>query len=182
MPADFAIADVVIAAVVLLSGLFGLLRGLVKEVVALLVWLGAASLGMNFGPALGAVLDVEIGERLRNAIGFGAVFVVVLVAGALLQRMLRSLIHGTGLSSTDRTLGLLFGALRGVAVVVVALLMLRPVAAERLWWDESVLAPPLLALEGDLLIVVNMVRDAFGAAPVRSLDDVARAIAFETRR
>lgn len=182
MPADLAIADAVIAAVVLLSGLFGLLRGLVKEIVALMVWLGAAFLGMNFGPPLAAGMGLELGERLRNAIGFGTVFVAVLVAGALLQRMLRGLIQSTGLTGTDRTLGLVFGALRGVTVVVVALLMLRPVAAERVWWDESVLAPPLLALEGDLLEVVNVVRDAFGVAPVRSLDDAARAITFEARR
>lgn len=179
---DIAIADAVIAAAVVLSGVFGLLRGLVKEVVALIVWLGAAFLGMNFGPTLGASLGLELSARLCNAIGFGAVFVVVLVAGALLQRLLSGLIQSTGLTSTDRTLGLVFGALRGVAVVVVALLLLRPVAAERIWWDESVLAPPLLALEGDLLEVVNVVRDAFGAAPVRSLDDVARSLAFEARR
>ena len=179
--ADIAVADAVIAAVVLVSAVFGLMRGLVKEVLALIIWVGAAMLGMTFGPALGALTDLTLSARLRNAIGFGAVFTVVLVAGALLQRVLRGLVQSTGLTGTDRTLGLAFGALRGVAVVMVALVLLRPFAAERAWWNESVLAPPLLSLEGDFLEVTNAVLDAFGAEPVQPWSDAADAVtALET--
>lgn len=180
--ADIAVADTVIAAVVLVSALFGLMRGLVKEVAALVVWVGAAVLGMTFGPTLGALTDLTLSTRLRNAIGFGVVFVVVLVAGALLQRVLRALVQSTGLTGTDRTLGLAFGSLRGVTVVLVALILLRPFAAERVWWNESVLAPPLLALEGDFLEVTNAVLDAFGAAPVKPWDDAANTATVLERR
>jgi len=180
--ADIAVADAVIAAVVFVSAVFGLMRGLVKEVLALIVWVGAAMLGMTFGPALGALTDLTLSARLRNAIGFGAVFTVVLVAGALLQRVLRGLVQSTGLTGTDRTLGLAFGALRGVAVVMVALVLLRPFAAERAWWNESVLAPPLLSLEGDFLEVTNAVLDAFGAEPVQPWSDAANAVTALERR
>lgn len=180
--ADFALADVIIAAVVVVSAVFGLLRGLVKEVLALIIWVGATVLGMTFGPTLGALADLTLSERLRNAIGFCAVFVVVLVAGALLQRVLRGLVQSTGLTGTDRTLGLAFGTLRGVAVVVVALILLRPFAAERIWWSDSVLAPPLLALEGDFLEVTNAVLDAFDAAPVQPWGDDANIATVLERR
>ena len=90
------------------------------------------------------------------------VFIVVLIAGALLQRILGRLVDSAGLTGTDRTLGLLFGAARGVIVVIVALLVLRPFAADRPWWPESQLIPPLLALEGDVVNVVAFIADALG--------------------
>lgn len=182
--AELAVADVVIGVVVLVSAVFGLLRGFVKEVVAVLIWVGAVLASMAFGPKLGALLGLTLSARLQNAIGFGAVFITVLVAGALLQRLLRGLVEGTGLSGTDRTLGLVFGTVRGVAVVTVALILLRPFAGARGWWSESVLVPPLLALEADLMELVNAVLGAFGAAPVAPLDQTAEAAgaALEARR
>lgn len=178
---DIAVADAVIAAVVLISAVFGLMRGLVKEVLALVIWVGAAFLGMTLGPTLAAWVDLALSTRLRNAIGFGAVFVVVLVFGAFLQRFVHGLVRSTGLSGTDRTLGLAFGALRGVAVVLVALILLRPFAAERAWWSESVLAPPLLTLEGDLRELANAVLDAFGAERVAPLPGGGQAAAESAR-
>ena len=174
--AELATTDVVIALVVLVSAAFGLLRGFVKEVVALVIWVGAALLGMAVGPTLGALLDLALSARLQNAIGFGAVFVVVLIAGALLQRALRGLVQSTGLSGTDRTLGLAFGTARGVVVVVVALILLRPFAQERAWWSESVLVPPLLALEGDLMELLNAAFDAFSGAPLPPLGQAAPVV------
>ena len=161
---DIAFADAVIAGVVLISAIFGMMRGLVKEVLSLIIWVSAAFLAMTFGPALAALTDLALNTRLRNVIGFVAVFVLVLVAGAFVQRFLQGLIHSTGLSGTDRTLGLAFGALRGAAVVLVALMLLRPFAAERLWWSESMLAPPLLSLEGDFRELASAVLDAFGGS------------------
>lgn len=181
-PAELAIADVVIAVVVLVSAVFGLLRGFVKEVVALVIWVGAVLLGMALGAQIGALLGLALSARLQNAIGFGTVFVVVLIAGALLQRALRGLVQSTGLSGTDRTLGLVFGTARGVAVVTVTLILLRPFALERAWWNESVLVPPLLALEGDLKELVNAALDAFGGAPLPPWDQTALAGALDASR
>ena len=167
---DIAIADLAIAAVVLVSAAFGLMRGFVKEVVALVIWVGAAVLGTTFGPVVADSLGLDLSARLQSAVGFATVFVVVLVVGALVQRLLRGLVTGTGLTGTDRTLGLLFGTARGVAVVLVALILLRPFAAERAWWNASVLAPPLLALEGDLLEIRDVVVGAFGELDMEPAD------------
>ena len=163
---DFAVADVVIVVVIVASAVWGVLRGLVKEVVALVIWVAALLLGVVFAAPLGGVIADSLGPRLQVGIGFTAVFIVVLIAGALLQRILARLIDSTGLTGTDRTLGLLFGAARGGVVVIVALIVLRPWAEERPWWPESQLIPPLLALEGDVLNVVSLIADAFGGTVV----------------
>ena len=181
--AELAVADVVIGVVVLVSAVFGLLRGFVKEVVAVLIWVGAVLASMAFGPKLGALLGLTLSARLQNAIGFGAVFITVLIAGALLQRLLGRLVESTGLSGTNRTIGLVFGIVRGVVVVTGVLILLRPFAGARGWWSESLLVPPLLALEPDLMEFVNAVLEAFGAAPVSPLDQAAKGVgaALEAR-
>lgn len=163
---DFAVADVVIVVVIVASAVFGVLRGLVKEIVALGIWVAALLLGVVFAAPLGALIADSLGPRLQTGLGFVVVFIAVLLAGALLQRILGRLIDSTGLSGTDRTLGLLFGAARGVIVVIVALIVLRPFAEDRPWWPESQLIPPLLAFEGDVLNVVAYITDAFGGTVV----------------
>ena len=158
---EFAVADVVIVAVIAVSALFGLMRGFVREVVALAIWSAAAILSLAFGPPFGQLVAENLDDRLQTALGIGAVFVVILVAGALLQRALHSLIQGTGLSGTDRTLGLVFGGVRGVAVVVLGLIVLRSFSAESSWWQASQLVEPLLTLEDDVLAIARAIKETF---------------------
>ena len=159
---DFAVADVVIAVAMVISAVFGVLRGFVKEVVSLVIWLAALLLGVVFAAPIGELIGLNLGPRLQIAVGFATVFIVVLVAGAIVQRILGGLVESTGLTGTDRMLGLLFGAARGAAVVIVALIALRPFAEVRDWWSDSTLIPPLLALEGDVLNLVDYVADRVG--------------------
>ena len=165
----FGTADMAIMGVIALSALFGVLRGFVREVVSLAIWLAAVVLGIALGHTVGGMILADAGPRMTMAIGFAVVFIVVLVAGAILQRVLRGLVESTGLSGTDRVIGLLFGAARGVAVMIVALVVLRPFAEERQWWAEARLIPPLLSLEADLLGLVNYVFDVGGTVDVESV-------------
>lgn len=161
--ADVSNADMAIALVIGVSMLFGVMRGLLKEVVSLAIWGTAAVLGLAFGEALGAAIGLDhTAPRLSGGVGFAAVFVAVLVAGALVQRMLRALVNATGLSGTDRTLGLIFGALRGGALVVLGLVALRTYADQSAWWDDSVLAPRLLVWEDDVLAAAGYLAEMVG--------------------
>ena len=160
-PTDLSIADAVIIVVVMVSAVFGLLRGFVKEVVALFVWSAAGVLSLGFGTQLGELMAENLDDRSQAALGIGTVFIVVLIAGAILQRILRGLIHSTGLSGTDRTLGLVFGGLRGVAVVVLGLIFFRSFSADSEWWRASQLVDPLLTLEEDVLAIASAIRDFF---------------------
>ena len=159
---DFAVADAAIVLVVVVSAVFGGLRGLVKEILALVVWVGALALAVAFRGALADWLDVDLSASAREAIGFAGVFAAALVVGALLQRLARRAVDGTGLTGTDRTLGFLFGALRGVLVATIALILLRPFAQDRLWWSDAVLVPPLMALEAHVLEVRDLLFESLG--------------------
>lgn len=161
--AEFAAADVAIVAVVLISAGLGLARGLIKEVLSLLIWATALVLALAFGASVAELLGLDLSPRLQNAIGFVAVFVGVLILGAICQRLVGGLVKSTGLSGTDRLLGLLFGAARGGVVVIVGLVALRPFAEERSWWTDSQLVPPLLAYEGDVLELTGALVDSFSS-------------------
>ena len=146
-------ADVVILVFVGLSTLIGLLRGLVREVISVIVWLIAFVTSLALADRVARLFGLD--GTLGMAVGFGVVFVAILVGGAFAQRMMAKLVRSTGMGGTDRLLGALFGALRGGLVVVVALIALRPFAAGSGWWRASVLAPELLAFERGVLDLLD---------------------------
>ena len=153
-----ATPDIIILIVVLLSAVIGLVRGLVKEVVSLVVWLAAFIIAMAFATTVAdEIVSADLDPRVRVVIGFAIVFVIVLIAGGLVQWLLSKLIQSTGLSGTDRFLGFLFGSIRGAVVVIVALIAVRPFVEADDWWAESELRPQLLAFEQD---VVDLLRYA----------------------
>ncbi len=82
---------------------------------------------------------------LRVIAACSILFVMTLLLGGLVNYLISQLVKATGLSGTDRFLGMVFGAARGALLVVVAvgLLSLAPVEADA-WWRESVVIPHFL--------------------------------------
>ena len=147
-------ADIVMLALILLSAVIGLFRGLIKELVSLVVWICAIVGAIVFAAPLAEYLTaIHASRPIRVAIAFAIVFFGVLIAGGLLQWSLAKLIQTTGLGGTDRFLGFIFGALRGGLVVLGALILIKPFAETSDWWQDSLLRPQLLAFEDDILVL-----------------------------
>jgi membrane protein required for colicin V production len=136
-------ADYTILGVLGLSVLVGLWRGLISEVLALVIWIAAFWVAWSFGGEVAARFPPSVSlPSARMVLGYGACFVAVLVAGALLRFALHKLVAGTGLSGSDRMLGMVFGLARGVFLVtlVVMLMGFTPFPRDP-WWHESRLLP-----------------------------------------
>ena len=136
-------ADYIILAVLALSVLFGLWRGFVAEVLALVCWIAAFWVAWMFGDALAAWYAQWLHQPAARIIaGYLTCFLGVLMAGALLGWVLRKLIRGSGLTGADRLLGMLFGLVRGALLVTVIVLVLAftPLAGAS-WWRQSTLLP-----------------------------------------
>jgi len=136
-------ADYTILAVLGLSVLMGLWRGFIGEVLALVVWVAAFWLAWVGAPIIAAQMpDSFSTPSVRLLLAGGACFIVVLVVGALVSYLMRKLVEGSGLSGSDRMLGMLFGLVRGFAIVVLAVLLLgfTPFPNDP-WWHESRLLP-----------------------------------------
>jgi membrane protein required for colicin V production len=131
--------DYAILAVVAVSALVGALRGFIKEVFSLLVWIAAFVVAWRFSGDLALWMEDAISlPSARTVIGFTGLFIVVLLVGGLANYLLGRLVETTGLSGTDRLLGGVFGAARGLALVVATLLVsgFTPLPEDP-WWTES---------------------------------------------
>jgi membrane protein required for colicin V production len=139
------LADWLILAVLAVSLLIGFVRGFVAEAVALLAWVAAVAGALNFGPTVAEWFAGEIAlPSARLILAYASVFFLILLLGAMTGWLLRQLVHSSGLSGTDRLLGLLFGLARGIAVAALAVFLagFTPLARDP-WWRESRFIPPL---------------------------------------
>lgn len=143
-------ADWVIAAVVGISTLISLKRGFVREALSLAIWLAAIFVSLVFNREMQALLqDFIEAPSVRQVAAFAALFLAVLVTGGMLSYLVSTLVKATGLTGTDRVLGLVFGFVRGVLVVLVVLMVLPAVVPieQDLWYRQSLLVPKVMMLE-----------------------------------
>ena len=142
------LADGIILFIIAASALISVRRGFTREAFSLLTWVAAFIVARLFSPALEVLLADSIETpSLRLAVAFGLLFTVTLIVGALINHLLGELIRVTGLSGTDRLLGMVFGALRGALVVVVLVALGHHLFSEDAWWRESLLVPHFAMLE-----------------------------------
>nr|WP_238936091.1 CvpA family protein [Pseudomonas weihenstephanensis] len=142
----FTWVDWAIVATIAISALISLKRGFVKEALSLCTWIIAGVVAWMFGGSLSEYLSGYIETpSARVIVGCTIMFVATLLVGAMINFLIGELIRVTGLSGTDRFLGMAFGAARGALLVVVAvgLLSLGPVQQDS-WWQESRLLPQFL--------------------------------------
>jgi membrane protein required for colicin V production len=111
--------DWILLAVLGLSMLLGLWRGLVQEVLSLAGWVAAFFVAQIYAPQAAAWLPMEgSSQMLRYAAGFVTVFIAVLIATVLVSWVVKKLVSAVGLGPLDRLLGSMFGLLRGMVVLL----------------------------------------------------------------
>ncbi|AGH45441.1 CvpA family protein [Paraglaciecola psychrophila] len=135
--------DYAILCVTLLSAVISIIRGFVKEAISLAIWFSAFFIASQFYADLATYLTKFDDLMIRNGVAIAILFVSTLVIGGLVNYLISQLVQFTGLTGTDRALGLVFGALRGVLIVSALLFFLdtfTPVSAST-WWETSVLIP-----------------------------------------
>lgn len=134
--------DYCILAALGLSVLMGLWRGFIGEVMALAGWALAFWVAWTFGDKLAAHFTAVDVPSVRLMLGYGLCFFAVLLAGGIANFLMRKVVAGSGLSGSDRMLGMVFGLVRGLAVITLAVLLLgfTPLPRDP-WWHRSQLLP-----------------------------------------
>ena len=135
------VIDVIILLVICLSALFSLMRGFVKEAVSLSTWIVGIWVSATFAAKMAAILPLSIeSDAVKQAVGFAVLFLLTLMLGALVNYMVSQIIKKTGLSGADRLIGVAFGLLRGVFIILAFVFVggMTPLP-ELEWWQSSVL-------------------------------------------
>ncbi len=131
--------DLIVVGVVAVSALLAFMRGLVREVLGIGAWIGAAFFA--------AWAFAFVRDRFRHWLGgpdlgdpaaFAAMFVVALIVLSVVSGMLGRIVRMSVLGGVDRTLGVVFGLVRGAALVAFAYIAAGWVVSADRW------PPPVL--------------------------------------
>jgi membrane protein required for colicin V production len=156
----FQLLDLILAGIMLISGLLALMRGFTREVLSLIAW-GAAAVAAYFAihskEAVGLAsqyLQPEIVAKV--AVGGGA-FLIILIIVSLISVKLSDVVVDSAAGAFDRTLGFFYGLARGLVLVVIAYLFygwLIPVDRQEDWVKNARSLPVIEAVKGVILDLV----------------------------
>lgn len=142
--------DFIMIAIIALSALISLARGFVKESISLASWLVAGFIAFRYFEPMALLLEPYMSSpTIRTGSAFAILFVSTLIVGAIVNYMTSQMVSKTGLSGTDKSLGVVFGGARGVLIVTMVVLLagLTPMPIEP-WWQASLMVEYFVNLAG----------------------------------
>jgi membrane protein required for colicin V production len=142
--------DAFLLAVVALSGMVAMYRGLTREILSILSWVAAAAACVYFVFKFKPQAQ-QIAEQFHTpllvaqvAVG-GLIFLVVLIVVHLITSRVSDTVLDSRVGAIDRILGLLFGVVRGFVLVVIVYMFYEafgpPPAHQSAWVREAVFLP-----------------------------------------
>jgi len=140
--------DYILITIVGLSMVLSIWRGFVREIISLIGLVLAFFVAGRMSGDAGSLLNGWIeNNTIANVAGFVFIFVFIMVVVGLIGALIRKLVHMADLTATDRTLGVFFGAARGVLLIGVAFLAYTSYAKpDQTWMQKSLLTPYALQL------------------------------------
>ncbi|MGD2081712.1 MAG: CvpA family protein [Chromatiales bacterium] len=135
--------DYLIIGIIGLSALISLVRGFMREAFSLAAWIAAFWIGWAFFRELAVRLEPWIAvPSIRLGAAFLILMVATLIVGAVVGYLVCQLVDRTGISGTDRLIGMFFGAARGALLVGILVLLAGLTAFPTdPWWRASHLIP-----------------------------------------
>jgi membrane protein required for colicin V production len=146
--------DAAAISIIVLSALFSLVRGFVREMLGVAAWLGAAFAALKgyiyVEPYIASVLSVK---NLITPVSIGIVFIIILIILSIISAWIGGMVRESALSSMDRSLGLVFGALRGFVIIALGYIGLSVFVPANQWPDPVINARTLpYAYEGATIL------------------------------
>ena len=137
--------DFVIIGIIAISAIVSFFRGFLREALSLLIWVIAIWMAVMFYPAVEPMIPQDWGlpATVRMALAGAGILLGVLILGGFVTWALGSFLDKTGMSGTDRVVGVFFGGLRGIILVAIAIIIvgLVPAIADNSYWKQSKLVP-----------------------------------------
>jgi membrane protein required for colicin V production len=149
--------DFIVIAVMLISALLAMVRGLTREVLSIVAWVVAAVATYYFFPRFQADVRAQIQPNWLADVALGAgVFLITLIIVSFITMRISDFILDSRIGALDRTLGFIFGLFRGLLLVVIAYIFLAwlvPIENQPPWIRDARSAP-ILKQTGDAIIAL----------------------------
>lgn len=159
--------DLVAVGVVVVSGVIGLSRGLMREVLGIGAWIAAAAVALYAFPITDPVTRAHIDDPgIAYAAAYAVPFVAALIVFWLAARAISGAVRGSALGGLDRTLGLLFGFARGAVLLAAAYILAGMVQPTALW-------PPVVLEARSLPTIYSLAAWTAGQVPAEHRPAVA---------
>jgi membrane protein required for colicin V production len=130
--------DAAALVIVILSAAFSMVRGFVREVLGVFAWIGAAFAALRFYPLVQPYVNSVLPmKNLVVYVSMGVVFLVTLIVLSLISALIGGFVRESALSGLDRSLGLVFGAVRGAVIICLAYIALS-VGIDQSQWPAPV--------------------------------------------
>ncbi len=168
--------DYTILGIIILSIITGVLRGFIKELIAICVWALAIWLGYHYANSLDSFFTGWINDaRIRYGIGFIIIMVATLVVGGICNAFLGMILKKSGLSATDRILGMGFGFLRGVFIASLVIVVLQMTSLEK----QDSMKNSQLAAQFEPIVVTFKSYIPTLVQHIKTLDSASQLVAFD---
>ena len=112
--------DIVILAILVISAMVSAFRGFIKEILSLVAWIVAFFVASNFYEPMAKLFTFTDDTRIQIALALVSLFFGSLMIIGLINYLVTTILKKTGLSGTDRMLGMVFGLARGAIIVLAA--------------------------------------------------------------
>lgn len=146
--------DVILIGITLFSAILAMVRGFSREVLSVASWAAAAAAAYFLYPTVVPLVQPYIsGENVAKIAAAALVFLGTLIVVSVITMKIADFIIDSRIGPLDRTLGFLFGAARGVLLVVVGMLFFNWLAANNqpTWVAQAKSKPILDSLGAELL-------------------------------
>lgn len=135
--------DITILSIIAVSVVISFFRGFLREALSLAVWIAAFWVAWIYFRDLAPFLSQWISApSLQLALAYTLIVIAAVIVGGIITWLIGLIVDKSGLSGTDRMIGLLFGAARGIVIVAILVLLAGMTAfPQDAWWQESQLIP-----------------------------------------
>jgi membrane protein required for colicin V production len=150
--------DGLLIGLMLVSGVLAMIRGFSREILSIGSWIAAAVAAFMFYPQLSPFVsqyteEISQSETLADIAAAGIIFLITLIVVSLLTMRIADFIVDSRVGALDRTLGFVFGAVRGALLVVVALLFYNWLVPDNQWpWIANAKSKPVLESIGEKIV------------------------------
>ena len=147
------VLDIVVIVVVLISAILAMVRGFVREVLSIASWAAAAAAAYLFyKPVVPLVQPYFESKTVGVIVSAAAIFFVALIVASYITMKISDFVIDSRIGAVDRALGFVFGAVRGLLLLAVALMFFNWLVSPPPAWVAQAKTAPLLKSLGEQLM------------------------------